>query len=456
MPDLLGNLAGYHGYVVLAVLLFIESVGVPIPGETVLVTAAALAGRGAMSLTGVVITGAASTIAGGLAAYWLGLRGGPAVISRYGRVLHIDGARLERAHGFFRAHGAKTVVLGRFVAFVRSFLGLFAGISRMPLARFAMYNAVGGVLWTAVFSGLGFAFGRNLPRLVRYLGRVSLLLAVLVALGVGLVFLNRWFARNRAVIVARIDDAWAGFSAAPRLQRLRAEHPRLWNTVAGRFAQGEYLMLHLGIGLLASFAVIGFFGAITEDIVEGSPLTRFDSVVAQRLHAAVTPSALHVFRFLSATGSATAMTTLLIVGAVVLLVRRKPLDFIAWVSAFVGGAMLDVALRAVVRRSQLPFADVVVADWRTGLASGHALGALIGFGMLAYLIVGSTRHRVAQAAAVVAALAVVSAIAVSRLFLGVQFVSDASAGIAAGMLWLTACVSGLEIAKQQSAGRLVG
>lgn len=455
MPDLLGNPAGYHGYVVLAVLLVVESLGVPIPGETVLVTAAALAGRGALSLTGVVITAAASTIAGGLAAYWLGLRGGPAVISRYGRVLHLDAARLERAHGFFRTHGAKTVVLGRFVAFVRSFLGLFAGISRMPFARFALYNALGGVLWTGVFSGLGFAFGRNLPRLVRYLGRVSLLLAVLVALGVGLVFLNRWFARNRAAIVARIDEAWAGLSAAPRLQRLRAEHPGVWNTLTGRFAQGEYLMLHLGIGLIASFAVIGIFGSITEDIVEGSPLTRFDSVVAQRLHAAVNPSALHAFRFLSATGSATAMSMLLVAGALLLLMRRKSLELIAWVSAFVGGALLDVALRAVVRRSQLPFAEVVVADWRTGLASGHELGALVGFGMLAYMVVCSTRNRGAQAAAIVAALILVSAIAVSRLFLGVHFVSDASAGIAAGMLWLTACISGLEIAKTQSASRLV-
>lgn len=454
MPDLLTHLVGYHGYVLLAVLLFIEVVGVPIPGETVLVTAAALAGRGALSFVGVLITAAASTILGGLAGYWLGLRGGPAVISRYGRLLRLDASRLERANAFFHAHGAKTVVLGRFVAFVRSYLGIFAGISRMRFARFASYNALGGVVWTGVFGGLGYAFGRNLPRLVRYLGRVSLLVAVLVALGVALVFLNRWFTRNRAAVVARLDAAWAAVSARPRIQRFSAEYPRVWNVVTVRFAQTEYLALHLLIGLVASFAVIGIFGSITENVVETSRLTRFDELVALRLHSTVSQSTLFTFRFLSAAGSATAMSVLLVAGAVVLLARRRTLDLLTWIAAFVGGAILDLALRAVVRRSELPFAADVVAGWRTGLASGHALGALVGFGMLAYLLVASTRRRSVQVAAVVAALAIVAAIAVSRLFLGVHYISDASAGIAAGMLWLTACISGVEIAKASSNDRM--
>lgn len=449
MHDLLSHLSGLHGYAGLATLLFVEVLGIPIPGETILVTAAALAGRGTLSLTGVVLTAAASTIAGGLVGYWIGLRGGSAIIARFGRVLRLDAGRLERAQTFFRTHGAKTVALGRFVAFLRSYIGLFAGVAKMPFARFAAYNAIGGIVWTGVFTGVGFAFGRNLPRLVRYLGRVSLLLAVLVALGVAVVFLNRWFARNRTLIVARIDAAWAVVAAGPRLQRFRAAHPRLWSVVSGRLAQSEYLFLHLSIGLLISFAVIGIFGSITEDIVEGSPLTRFDEMVAIRMHDAVGQTALEAFRVLSATGSARAMSLLLVVGALVLLARRRTLDFLAWVAAFLGGALLDVALRAVVRRSELPFAADVVAGWRTGLASGHALGALVGFGMLAYLLVVSTRRRSAQVATVTAALLIVVAIAVSRLFLGVHYVSDMAAGIAAGMLWLTTCISGLEIAKQQ-------
>src|SRR5205085_116753 len=178
-PDMSGTLTDLlarYGYLFIAVFLFIESVGVPIPGETALITAAALAGGGKLSIAGVLLAAVFGTVTGGMTGYWLGARGGQAIIGRFGRALHIDDQRLDRATRFFESHGPSALIVGRFIAVVRSYLGIFAGVAAMPQRRFAIYNAVGGLVWSLAFSAVGFLFGKNLPAVRRDLGRVSLVL----------------------------------------------------------------------------------------------------------------------------------------------------------------------------------------------------------------------------------------------------------------------------------------
>jgi membrane protein DedA with SNARE-associated domain/membrane-associated phospholipid phosphatase len=449
MLDVLSHWVAQYGYFMVAVFLLIEGAGVPVPGETALVTAAALAGRGTLSIGGVIIAGCIGTIAGGHAGYWLGLRGGTPFLARYGRWIRLTPPRLEKTHRFFEQHGAKTVMLGRFVAFLRSFVGIFAGISRMPMRVFATYNALGGSIWVVSFSVLGYVFGRNLPRLVHYIGRVSLLLAVLIAVVAGVVILWRWFGKNRGTVVASLDEQWERATTSDRMDKMRTRYPRLWKVVTGEFAREEYLTVHLLIGFAVSLAIIGIFASITETIVDNSPLTRFDVTVADRLHQSVAPSALRLFSFLSSLGGRGAMTLLLFGGATIYAIRRRGLELVGWCAAFIGGALLDATLRFVVRRSELPFADVVLINWGTGLASGHALGVLVGYGMLAYLISSVLRRAATRTVVAVVATAMVVAITISRLYLGQHYISDASAGLAAGLVWLTTCISGIEVARQR-------
>src|SRR5262249_45596804 len=158
MLDVVNQWVAQYGYALVAAFLMIEAAGLPIPGETALVTAAALAGRGTLSIVGGLIAGTLGTIVGGHARYWIGMRGGSALVQRHGRWIGLNEERSAKTHSFFAQHGAKTVALGRFVAFLRSFIGIFAGLSRMPPRVFTLYNALGGVVWVATFSILGYAF----------------------------------------------------------------------------------------------------------------------------------------------------------------------------------------------------------------------------------------------------------------------------------------------------------
>src|SRR4051812_23873756 len=156
MLDVVSQWVAHYGYALVALFLFIEAAGVPVPGETVLVTAAALAGRGTLSIAGVMIAGFVGTVLGGHTGYWLGASGGHAFLIKHGRWVGLTQRRVERTRDFFQAHGAKTVLLGRFVAVVRSFVGILSGLTQLPMRTFASYNAAGGAIWVATFAMLGY------------------------------------------------------------------------------------------------------------------------------------------------------------------------------------------------------------------------------------------------------------------------------------------------------------
>jgi undecaprenyl-diphosphatase len=136
------------------------------------------------------------------------------------------------------------------------------------------------------------------------------------------------------------------------------------------------------------------------------------------------------------------MTLLMIAGAVLFAMRRRAVELAGWIAAFLGAAALDASLRFVVRRSELPFADLVVIDWSVGLVSGHALGVLLGYGMLGWLLSLKIKGAAFRTLIGVLAIAMVLGITVSRLYLGQHYFSDAAAGLASGIVWLAACISG--------------
>lgn len=195
MHETINRLVASYGYALLVVLVGLESFGIPLPGETALVTAGAFAALGRLNIAGVIIAAAAGAIVGDNAGYWLGRKGGLALVHHYGRHVGLDDAKLERVHGFFERHGAKTVFIGRFIALLRSWAAALAGVGCMPYHTFTLYNALGGIAWAAVFGSLGYVFGHNLPVLEQYVGQASLVLVLLAAAVVLLIVL----VRHRAV-----------------------------------------------------------------------------------------------------------------------------------------------------------------------------------------------------------------------------------------------------------------
>ena len=179
-----GHLIKEYGYLIVAVLVAAENVGLPLPGESALITAAAFAAHGHLWLPGVIIAATAGTIVGGSGGYWIGRAGGIRLVHRIGKFIGVGDDEIKKGHDFFEKHGAKTVFVARFIAILRIVVGLLAGVSEMPFLRFTLYNALGGACWSVAIALLAYEFGANLPRLHRLLGTGGLVAAgaVFVAL----------------------------------------------------------------------------------------------------------------------------------------------------------------------------------------------------------------------------------------------------------------------------------
>jgi len=191
MTHTLADLLNSYGYVIVALFLIAEGCGIPFPAETMLVTAAAVATRGTLSIWGVGIAGVIGGVIGGMAGYLIGAQGGLRLLRRYGKKVHIDEARLTRSRRFFERRGLWAVFLCRFIGWVRIIVPMLAGISHMPFARFAAANAAGSIVSAAAYAALGYLFGRDLPTLEHHLTEATIA-------GIALVVLWLLYTRLRA------------------------------------------------------------------------------------------------------------------------------------------------------------------------------------------------------------------------------------------------------------------
>jgi membrane-associated phospholipid phosphatase len=233
-------------------------------------------------------------------------------------------------------------------------------------------------------------------------------------------------------------------------QSTRTRLPKFRTFVAARFARGEYLGLHLTIGLLVSIGALVVFGTITENVVHHERFTAIDLSFAAWIRAHATPLGDRIGVAISLLGGATAMATICLAVAGVLAYERWWIALAGWIAAFVGGSVLDWELKVIIRRPRPVGAERFLHDASFSFPSGHSMGSLIGYGMLAYVLIAywppGARHRtvIASGAGIVAFL-----VGLSRLYLGVHYLTDVVAGFAAGTLWLAACITGVETARRR-------
>src|SRR5438093_5229631 len=152
-----------YGLVILFVLIAMESAGVPLPGETALITAGVLAARGHMDIVEVIVVAAAAAIIGDNVGYWVGRLGGRRLLERWKPLERHASRVLPWSERFFKRHGPKTSFLGRFIAVLRVTAAWLAGISKMHWWLFFAWNAPGGICWAFAVGLLAYV-ARQSPR----------------------------------------------------------------------------------------------------------------------------------------------------------------------------------------------------------------------------------------------------------------------------------------------------
>jgi membrane protein DedA with SNARE-associated domain len=153
------GLVQHYGLLALFLLVMLESSGVPLPGETALVTAGIFASRGDLVIEEVIVVAAAGAIIGDNIGYWIGREGGNRLLDRVGFLKRWSEPGREWSERFFQRHGPKTIFIARFVAVLRVTVAWLAGISRMHWWTFFVWNAAGGICWALLVGLIAYFFG---------------------------------------------------------------------------------------------------------------------------------------------------------------------------------------------------------------------------------------------------------------------------------------------------------
>ena len=174
------------GYVALGGLIAAESGGLPVPGETALVTAGVLAQQGRLEIPIVIVIAAAAAIIGDNIGYAVSRRVGRRLLERPGRTQQRRLELLERGEGFFERHGPKAVFFGRWIAGLRVWASWLAGITGMEWRSFLLWNALGGITWALTVGLAGYAIGKTAETVIQTAGlAVGIAAVVLVVTAYG-------------------------------------------------------------------------------------------------------------------------------------------------------------------------------------------------------------------------------------------------------------------------------
>ncbi len=186
--QILQNALHVIGYPAVTLFILVESAGIPLPGETVVLLASfSAATDGELSLPIIMACAAFGAIMGDTIGFYVGRTGGRRFAERFGRYFFLKIEHLDKAEKFFARHGAKAVFLGRFISPLRIWAALLAGMNRMPWRTFLVYNSLGGVIWAIYISLLGYFAGRTfhdhfdqVERIAKTIGWAGLGIFVLV------------------------------------------------------------------------------------------------------------------------------------------------------------------------------------------------------------------------------------------------------------------------------------
>jgi membrane protein DedA with SNARE-associated domain/membrane-associated phospholipid phosphatase len=434
------NTLGAWTYLLVGVFAFAETgafVGLVVPGETVMLLGGAVAGQGAIDVYLLIAIAWFAAWAGDTTSFFLGRRLGRDFVLRHGPRVGIGHERFAKVEDYFSRHGGKTIFIGRFVSLIRAFAPFIAGSSGMRYRAFVPYSILGTGLWASAHILIGYFFSRSIDSAAKYAGRGAFLLATLIVVVAGTVWLVRRFRveENRRAAVRWMERRAATAWLVRLARRFRPQLAFLWDRATPGGAFGLEFT-----SLMASFAVAAFVLVAYTVIVGGDPgPTPGDVTATDVVESLRTAWLVDVAKVVTALGGSAVVLPLVAVCAAALAARRRWAELAVLVA---GMAIVVFGVHELKDDVGRPRPDGgLVAASGSSFPSAHAAYATF-YVWLAVTIVMRLRVGMTRGALVVAlGIALTALVGLSRVYLGVHYLSDVNAGWALGVAAFSLCAS---------------
>jgi undecaprenyl-diphosphatase len=402
IANLLGYLASADAawliYAATALLAYLECaafVGLVAPGESFVSLAGFLASRGQVKLAVLFPIVIVSAILGDITGYLLGRKYGEAFFTSSHRILKVPPELIASAHDFFQRHGGKTMLIARFVGFLRSIAPFLAGSARSSFVEFIIFDSIGAAAWATTFLLLGYFLGAAYVTVEKYLGRAGFILALLViAIWAAVALVRRY----------RLD-----FSAIRQILTREV-------LFFGWFTAGALLLVAL----------------VDEAVDQG--LYGLERSILLAIHRLSTPILDRLAIGLTSLGSGFVVAAVVVIAFVVLWKRLRDVAY-QLAGTVATGLGLGYLLSYLIQRPRPAFWPHLV-DVRTfSFPSNHTTAAAVTYWFLAWVIFREVKGGWRWASLVFALLPFV--VGFTRLYLGVHWVTDVLGGYALSLLALS-------------------
>jgi len=438
------HLLGYWVGFLAALLETAFGVGLLLPGSTLLLLLGALAAGGYLDFGDLLWFAVVGAVLGDNVNYWLGQRYG----QKWARsgVWFVTPDHFEKARRFFDRHGARSVFLGRFIPSVKEIAPFIAGSVGMHYRTFLIWNVLGAIGWGLQWIGGGYFFGQSLKLAEAWMSRAGMLLVVLLAVWALLWLVQRFVVRQGREVWRVAVSFGRSFRAAldrnPYARRWVRRHPATVRFFAGRVDRSHFRGLPLTLLALAFIYVLALFAGTVEDVITSDPIVAVDHATAELVAAFRAPSVIPPFVWIANVGAMPLVGAMLLAACVLLWLLNRSYEAAGLLLSTLGASAFVTLSKLAVQRPRP--VEAVILETSYSFPSEHAASAIAFYGYLGYLMIRAATRWKRRVRVFFGVAALVLLIGLSRILLGVQYLSDVWAGYLVGALWLIAGISLVE------------
>lgn len=230
-------------------------------------------------------------------------------------------------------------------------------------------------------------------------------------------------------------------------------YPRVHKFIAARLTPGEELGLHFTVGIALMLFAAWVFGGIAEEVVEAEEITILDDWLARWFNARATPAFTQAMMYITHAHNTAGMLIMTTVLGMYFYVRKARYWLLALLVSVPGGMLLNVVLKHIFQRARPSLENPLLTLATYSFPSGHTVAATLFYGLIAcYLVCMASRWK-ARLLVVLGACVMVGLVGLSRMYLGVHYLSDVLAAIAEGCGWLAVCITGVSTLRRRRAVR---
>ncbi len=415
--------------------------GLFLPGSTLLLLLGAYASGGHIDIVDLWWFALAGAVLGDNVNYFLGKRYGSQWM--HSGIWLVKAEHFVTAREFFKKHGSKSVFLGRFIPTIKEIIPFVAGTVEMNHRSFMLWNVLGAMGWGVQWLGAGYIFAQSLSLAQLWMSRIGMLAVAVVLFLLFLWIVQQQVIKHGRVVIEFMLSIWKSIYTAvltnEKVEVWQKNHLRPAAFIRRRFDRTCFSGRTLTMLSIAFCYVLVLFGGIIEDFINSDPIITVDQSIAQLVKTFRAPEVLHFFTWVTALGNWQVMVPLACIAALFFLVLRQGQLILPMVVSILGSELFTTLGKFTFHRPRP--AEAIFYEHSSSFPSGHATIAVAFYGFLGYLAVRHTSNWQTKVKLFFFTGMVIGLLGLSRIVVGVHYLSDVWGGYLVGALWLIIAIS---------------